>query len=404
MKHKLLLTTLVVLLGAKFSLYAQVDQAKLGDAAGTLTNEMSNSIKELGAERLSSLRSSLLKLQEAMKSLDAGKIDDALIKADAAREAFPKYALPYLVMSFSYIKKNDFLSSNRALYLYDEYKSKGYNKKLIESLPPGFVDLVRNKNDEGFQKLSKAELAQTIAKEPWLNQTLEISLIPTVMSTGDGDLPSFISDNTVGLNYKKFFWFNKDEGSYYTNNNFGATITAGVDFNFTSAGDQLPANYKFYVTPGFYLKKVHISPFQIRYHALTKYTGAVDPENSEVSNFGLVVSPEIKWYVGAINANAADMRKLSAKEKADSKFTFAYLLFKFQYDEYAGAQATEEFSVKKFDLLGGFGGYVGKNRTAEFCLLLGAGNINTTTFSGKTTGGATTDVFKLGFRFAKRIF
>lgn len=393
----------------------------VGKAVGIFATQISNSTKELKTAKLQRQQFSISKLHEALSNLENDKLIEAYSKGEEAMVSFPKYSLSYLIMAYVALQKGDFLNSNRLLNLYSKYAKKRYNKDLAINVPKEFIDIVKANSDKGIAKLSSQDLKKQYRNEPWLNNSLELQLLPSALIVSDGavgyinsngntpitDFPEFVSDNNISLIYKKYLWLNKKNSLPYSNNNIGICFNVGVDLNLIYPKDYFPLNYKFFVTPGLFIHKIYLSPGQFRYYKISNYSQEYTGySGNSYPSLGFLLNPEIRWYPGVLNAYATDMTKLSREIKSSAKFSFGYLFLKLQQDFISGANSKNEtYSRERDALLFGFSGFAGKNRTTEFGCFFGPGSINhIDQDNATTTKSISGDYWKVGFTISKRIF
>lgn len=196
-------------------------------------------------------------------------------------------------------------------------------------------------------------------------------------------------------------------GLPYTNNNLGVRLAVGVDANLQFPNSYFPTNFNLFVNPGFFLKKVYVSPGQIRYFRINDYPEAYSGSSRRnYPSFGFLFSPEVRWYPGVMNAYATDMRKLSASMKSSARFSFGYLSLRIQRDELSGsANNNRHFSMERVSYLFGFFGYAGKNRTTEFGTFLGPGSVYGLSLEkGDDNYNISGDFWRIGFTIAKRLW
>lgn len=393
------------------SLQAQVSYNDLGHATGMLAGAISNSIKEGQTSKMWRQKQSIQLLQGAVQELGEARYGNAFDQAEQAMVYYPKYSLSYLVMAYTALQNGDFVNSNRMLQLYNKYNRKAYNRNLNITVPGEFVDMVKEKSEKGFASLTPGTKATQYSKEPWLNNTLGVKLTASALFlseeaaryTGAGSqkydgVPQIVSDNTISLLYTHNFWFSRGRSLPFTNNNFGLSLTGGVDVNLDFPNTYFPGSYKVHLTPGVFLNKVYFSPVQLRYQRPLGYQQRND--NVDVASAGAVFSPEVRWYLGVLNAYATDMRRLPQSTRSNGKFGFGYLLFRLGHEMFAGYKAnasngSDYYDEERIDFMFGFSGYAGKRRTTEFGFIVGPGGINNPFVDG--------DYWRVGLSITKRI-
>ncbi|MBC9929766.1 hypothetical protein [Chitinophaga qingshengii] len=407
-KHLLLALTFTA---GSLPLWAQLSYNDVGRAAGMFAGEISNSIKEGQTNKMLRQKQSLQLLQGAVKELGEARYDNAFGQAEQAMIQYPKYSLSYLVMAYTALQNDDYVNSNRMLQLYHKYNRKAYNRNLNLTVPGEFVQMVKEKNEKGFASLSQESKTKQYSKEPWLNNSLVIKLTASALFlsdeasryTGYGTqkydaIPEIISDNTLSLLYTRNFWFSRGRSLPFTNNNFGLSLTGGVDVNLDFPNTYFPGSYKAHITPGLFMNKVYFSPGQLRYQRPLGYQQRND--NTDIASAGVIFSPEVRWYLGVLNAYATDMRQLSQATRSSGKFGFGYLLFRLGHELYAGYKANasngqDYYKEERVEFMFGFSGYAGKRRTTEFGFIAGPGGINNPFADG--------DYWRVGLSISKRI-
>ncbi|MGX5816743.1 hypothetical protein ACWKWU_01015 [Chitinophaga lutea] len=409
MKSKLWLLCLLIVASPRIQ--AQVSYQDIGQAAGMFAGQISNSIKEGQSNKLWRQKKAVELLQGAVIELGEGRYDSAFNQSEQAMVFFPKYSLSYLVMAYTALQKNDYVNSNRMLQLYRKYDKKAYNRDLNLTVPDEFTQMVTEKSAQGYATMTAEARAAQYRKEPWLQNSLEVKLTASALIlsdeaaryTGNGSeqydaVPQVVSDNTISLLYRHNFWLSRGRSLPFTNNNLGISLTGGLDVNLDFPNTYFPGSYKLHVTPGLFFNKVYFSPGQIRYQRPLGYPKAYD--DAGYPAMGVVVSPEVRWYLGVLNAYATDMRRLPESTRSNGKFGFGYLLFRLGHDQYAGFKGNGDkegdfYREERIEFMFGFSGYIGKRRTTEFGFLVGPGGTNNPYVDG--------DYWRIGLSISKRI-
>ena len=415
-QHCLLIACLFLLSPINF-LKGQVSDYDKGKAVGMMYNELSNSMKEAKATKLANQQAAISTLKSALDNLEKGNIDEAYSLAENAMVSYPKYTLSYLIMAYAAVEKGDYLNSNRMMNLYSRYRKKDYNKNLNSNVPEEFVTLVMKESEEGKSKLSNADLVRKYKTEPWLNNSLELQLMPSALIYGEDTyvntidtnaegVPEFANENNIALVYKKYFWLNKKGALPYTNNNVGICLNVGANLNFVFPDTYYPLNYKVFLRPGLFINKFYISPGEFRYFKIPDYPNQYNGyEGNSYASPGFLISPEFRLFPGVLNAYATDMKKLSPSLKSSGKFAFGYVSLKYKFEKISGS-ASEELKYTRYreEILLGFGGYAGKRRTLDFGMEFGIGDlVDMEESKGIVDNEVIGNYWKIGFVISKRI-